>query len=424
MPVTLRHFGATDEGGAGEAYHSGVFGMTGSGKSGLAAYLIATYLRRPELGVIIIDPQGQFFAERQLPFSLGEFAELIGRRVNRYAIAQDIRLPQSAPLLIELLALTSVVGKTISIHTKDKRVAVADEFERILKRTKGWPEADADEVLREMFRKLAEDQQALERVYSGKEQRERLANTLSSLVNDPDQFQIAAEEFRPIHSLFAPSNMDGGKRIHLLTVLEEILNPQSRDRPLVILDFSRRGEGAFETELLETTPVKARLLHRVCSTLNRRAEGLFREDRGLNVLVVFDEAHRFAAESSDDEQAAHLANRLVDYVRTTRKFGLGWMFITQEIGSLKRSIFSQLRARCFGYGLTSGTELSRLQEVVGDKSAVDLYKSFVDPGAVRPREFPFMLTGPISPLSFTGAPLFLSVYTDHEAFLKANEIAP
>src|SRR5262249_53755663 len=40
LPMTLRHFGRSD-GGSGEAYHSGVFGMTGSGKSALAAYLVA-----------------------------------------------------------------------------------------------------------------------------------------------------------------------------------------------------------------------------------------------------------------------------------------------------------------------------------------------------------------------------------------------
>jgi hypothetical protein len=137
-------------------------------------------------------------------------------------------------------------------------------------------------------------------------------------------------------------------------------------------------------------------------------------------LVVFDEAHRFASQSPEDEESEILAYRLVDYVRTTRKYGLGWMFITQEVTSLRRGIFDQLRVRCFGYGLTSGTELTRLRETIGDPAAVELYRSFVDPAAVRPAEFPFMLTGPISPLSFTGAPVFLSVYTEFTAFRRDN----
>ena len=140
------------------------------------------------------------------------------------------------------------------------------------------------------------------------------------------------------------------------------------------------------------------------------------------MLVVFDEAHRFAAESSDDAEARELASRLVDYVRTTRKYGLGWMFITQEIGSLRRAIYTQLRVRCFGYGLTSGSELQRLRETIGDPAALELYRSFVDPQALDPAEYPFMLTGPVSPLSFTGAPVFLSVYTDFASFKSDNGI--
>jgi len=139
-----------------------------------------------------------------------------------------------------------------------------------------------------------------------------------------------------------------------------------------------------------------------------------------HTLVVFDEAHRFAAESPEDDEAAELAERLVDYVRTTRKYGLGWTFITQEIGSLRRGIYTQLLVRCFGYGLTSGTELQRLRETIGDPSALELYRTFVAPQAIRPSKYPFMLTGPVSPLSFTGAPVFLSVYTDFSGFKEDN----
>ena len=137
-------------------------------------------------------------------------------------------------------------------------------------------------------------------------------------------------------------------------------------------------------------------------------------------MVVFDEAQRFAAESPEDDESKALADRLVDYVRTTRKYGLGWTFITQEVASLRRGIYAQLRVRGFGYGLTSGTELQRLRETIGDPEALELYRSFVDPQAIRPSQYPFMLMGPVSPLSFTGAPVFLSVYTDFEGFRNDN----
>jgi len=196
----------------------------------------------------------------------------------------------------------------------------------------------------------------------------------------------------------------------------------------VIIDFSGAGDAFTSADstqrLLESTPVKARILRLVCSILNRNAEQLYRQGSSLNTLVVFDEAQRFAAESPEDDESAELAGRLVDYVRTTRKYGLGWTFITQEIGSLRRGIYSQLRVRCFGYGLTSGTELQRLRETIGDPAALELYRTFVDPAAIRPSTFPFMLTGPLSPLSFTGAPIFLSVYTDFEQFKGDNGFQP
>jgi DNA helicase HerA-like ATPase len=168
--------------------------------------------------------------------------------------------------------------------------------------------------------------------------------------------------------------------------------------------------------------VKSRIFGQVCGLLNVQAERLYRQGSSLNALVVFDEAHRFASEAPEDEEAAALATRLVDYVRTTRKYGLGWMFITQEIASLRRGIYGQLRVRAFGYGLTSGTELLRLRETIGDDAALALYRSFVDPAAIRPSQYPFMLTGPISPLSFTGAPVFLSVYTSFQQFRDDNRL--
>lgn len=82
LPLTIRHFGPPETGGSGEAYHTGVFGMTGSGKSGFASYLVAAQLRHTSIGVLIIDPQGQFTSEELLPFSVQEWAESLGRPVQ------------------------------------------------------------------------------------------------------------------------------------------------------------------------------------------------------------------------------------------------------------------------------------------------------------------------------------------------------
>lgn len=418
LPLTLRHFDR-GAGGAGEAYHSGIFGMTGSGKSAFATYLLAAQMRHASLGVLIIDPQGQFTSEEGLPFSLQEWAERLGREVRIYSISQNLRLAQDAYLLGDLLGLTRFFRDLLTIKAEENRESAVAEFTRTIQGITGWDTQQGDQVLRTALTALSNDAQALQRIYSSPQSRTRLAGALTSVLADPAMFQMALDMFRPLHSLFAPQSLTGQARTSIWQVLQDAVNPAAAVRPLVILDFSA---GQMADDLIESTPVKARILRVVCSTLNRIAEQSYRAGRSLNALVVFDEAQRFAAETPEDEESKQLADRLVDYVRTTRKYGLGWMFITQEAGSLRRSIYTQLRVRAFGYGLTSGAELNRLRETIGDPSALDLYRSFVDPAAVSPPQYPFMLTGPVSPLSFTGTPVFLSVYTDFQRFLDDNHI--
>jgi hypothetical protein len=83
MPFWLKHFGV-EEGGAGEAYHIGIFGRSGSGKSVLAAYMLLGYARHEEMGIIFIDPQSQFSTNVGLPFNLFGSLRMLGRETRVY----------------------------------------------------------------------------------------------------------------------------------------------------------------------------------------------------------------------------------------------------------------------------------------------------------------------------------------------------
>jgi DNA helicase HerA-like ATPase len=416
LPLKLRHFGLEKDGGIGEAYHLGVFGMTGSGKTVLSAYLIAAYLRHETMGVIVMDPQGQFTSGSKLPFSLTDWAKEQGREVQKFSISNDLRLQRDAPLLGDLLGITPFFKDVLSIKSGEWRESAVREFARKLQGIDKWDEGDPGSVLKDVLTSLADDEQATRRIYATKDARERLVGQMKGIIEDKNELKIALDLFKPLHNLFAPKNLNGAKRVPLWPILQRAVEIK-KARPLVIFDFSAQGES-----WLSSTPVKARLLRLVCSRLNAVAEERYQNEETLNTLVVFDEAQRFAAQDPEDEQSKELSIRLVDYVRTTRKYGLGWMFITQETGALRTGIWRQLRVRALGHGLTSGGELSRLKDLVPDQSALDLYRSFVDPGAIEPSQYPFMITGPVSPLSFTGAPVFLSVYTDFGAFREANGI--
>lgn len=93
---------------------------------------------------------------------------------------------------------------------------------------------------------------------------------------------------------------------------------------------------------------------------------------------------------------------------------------------IDQEILMQLRATLFGYGLALGLEFQRLTELAGgDKEAINLYRSFRDPqSAVNPeaKQFPFMAIGPISPMPFSGEPMFISAFNTQQ-FNTCNNLS-
>ena len=181
----------------------------------------------------------------------------------------------------------------------------------------------------------------------------------------------------------------------------------------IVLDLSSGSEDV-ESESLQALFVKI-----IESKIVEAGTKLYLQGKKANCLIALDEAHRFISKNSVDERIDELTREIIGSVRTTRKYGIGYMFITQTIESLDDEILRQMRIFSFGYGLTSGLELRKVSEIVNSKSAIQLYKSFIDPSSNN--RFPFMFYGPISPLSFTGSPLFLEVYTDFKFYEEKNE---
>jgi len=72
LPLWFKHFDTGPQ-GAGEAYHLGIFGKTGSGKSVLAKMILLAYARYPKMAILVIDPQGEFAKEVRGELVPGEF---------------------------------------------------------------------------------------------------------------------------------------------------------------------------------------------------------------------------------------------------------------------------------------------------------------------------------------------------------------
>ena len=419
MPQHLRHFGK-GTGGVGEAYHIGVFGKTGSGKSGLAAYLLLCYARQREMGVLFIDPQGQFSSGWGLPFDLHRALFAQGRDVKVYKMATGLRLGDNALQFCELLAKAKFYQFLGIKNTDNAEIAVEVLYNHVRKAlTAASAKLDAapGSLLKDTLTLWLSDEKSLERIYTGKERREQLAERLRQILTDSEEFTDCQKRWTTALDMFQRIDSKGNERTPLTQVVASMINTAETDtQPFIFLDIS--GEG---TEFKDDDEIKALLLKEIASTLNREGGEAFAQGRQLNCLIALDEAHRFVrnfTRSSDTSEMSKLTTEFVDAVRTTRKYGLGYLFITQTLASLHREIIGQLRLCAFGYGLTMGSELANLNELVGDPEALSLYRSFVDPQSRK--QYPFMFTGPASPLSFTGSPIFVEMFTSYDDFVAAN----
>jgi hypothetical protein len=423
MPFTLKHFGR-GKGGAGEAYHIGVFGKTGSGKSGLAAYLLYAYARHREMGLLFIDPQGQFSSDKDLPFPLHRAVRSLGRQVQTYKLATQVRLREDASAFCELLHKANFYRYLGIRHADSQEIAIEVLYgcvRKALSEVKAKIDEAPSDLMRRTLQILVDDPKILERIYTGRERREQLAERLRSLLADPEDVAEAQRLWQTALDLFQKVDSQGNERTPLWNIVTSVISAQEgENQPIVFLDIS--GEG---TAFKDDEEIKAMLLKEIANALNVQGGEAFQQGRRLNCLVALDEAHRYVkaySRGDDTSEMAQLTRKFVDAVRTTRKYGLGYMFITQTLASLHREIIGQLRLCAFGYGMTMGSELAQLEEMIGDKEALSLYRSFVDPQSSR--QFPFMLIGPASPLSFTGMPLFVQMYTAFADFAAANPWSP
>jgi len=242
----------------------------------------------------------------------------------------------------------------------------------------------------------------------------------NTVYQEANQDEFFNNYWGPITELF---RRDRRGAISVDSLIQETFDLTKIRRPVVVIDLSRE----MATGLFWNDTIQALVIKRLLDGLTYSAESAFRENRFLNTLVILDEAHRLAPrEKIENEKQESVRISFLDAVRTTRKYGLGWMFISQTLSSLHREIIGQLRIFFFGFGLALGTEFVSLREIIGgDPNALKLYQSFRDPHSsfdVASRQYAFMTTGPVSPLSFAGTPLFLTAFNTPEEFLRTNRL--
>lgn len=433
LPMWFRHFGS-GAGGAGEAYHIGIFGKTGSGKSVLAKMMLIAYARHRNMGLFVLDPQGEFakgMRPVQMTLSSGGAVPQMGiilSATTLQAVGRPWQVFDITNLILdrwELFKETLIqLGffDDLGVKWPGYQSSTADYIEDYLRsKSIALKSLGAASVVDDVLDFII---QSAPRIYSGRAGQERVIELCTQAKDRPRDSvgRIVRHKWEQTCSLFAERT--GAKRID--TIVKDALHPSpGQTRQLVIVDLSKHP--AEMTSAVWDEQIKPLLINRFLQAIIHEAEQAYQGDQSLNTLVVIDEAHRLAPrERLENERQARIKATLIDAVRTTRKYGLGWLFISLTLSSLDRDIISQLRSTFFGFGLGSGVELQALRELVGgEREYLKLYQSFKDPHSAFSEEFKtfsFMVLGPVSPLAFSGAPLFFDAFTRSTEFLEANNL--
>ncbi len=441
LPLWFKHFDTGPQ-GAGEAYHLGIFGKTGSGKSVLAKMILLAYARYPKMALLVIDPQGEFAKEvkgEQVP---GEFhlptQQIVvryGKPTRTYSV-QDLVLDRWE-LFTQILS-ESPFFEQLSFPKGENRDLAAGALSDKLQRANVTLK---DLYTRESFNKawgLLGNETVQKIFYRSDNSRARFQAVYAEA--KPDLFYTSY--WLPVTQLFR-EDRKGARKVE--QVLYDLFKLDADQRPLVVVDLSvesaqmtqstsqalplfsdnQHSQENKSVPLFWNETIQALVIKRLLEGIRTTAEHAYQNNRSLNTLVLLDEAHRLAPREDPgrDEKKA-VRGILIDAARTTRKYGVGWMFISQTLSSLHREILEQLRIFFFGFGLGMGTEFKALSELVGGRSkALDLYQLFRDPHSAfdtTSREYSFMTIGPVSPLSFSGTPLFFNSFNTVEEFLSAN----
>ncbi len=425
LPMWFKHFDY-GENGAGEAYHLGIFGITGSGKSTLAKMILTAYSKYSQMGLLVLDPVGEFSKSftndynkntnmeyqnyeshlnmKKLLSSLNKEVQTINVRnliLDRWTLFEEILLQSQ---FFHQLTINGA-NRGYAIDALIPKLKNKITLNKLIKR-------ESFDLFINELRK--EEIQIL--IFSTPEPRKRLNNLVFSL-DQKNLDDLYSQFWTPICSLFE----DRRDAITIDGLLEKF---SWKLKPLIVVDLSEQTAHKMQLKYWNET-IQSLILKRLLGGLVRLGERTWQKNTSLNTLVVLDEAHRFARKDAFvDSNLEQLRTTLLDAVRTTRKYGLGWLFISTSLSSIHRDILQQLRIIFFGFGLSLGSDLITLREIVSDEKSIDLYRTFTDPASsfnTKTRKYSFMTQGPVSPLSFSGSPFFFNAFRS-DAFIKENNL--
>ncbi len=422
-PVLVRHFGPFDQMGSGEAYMGGVFGPSGSGKSVVAASLIAMWAHNPQMGLLILDPQSEFSAN---DFGTGtgfdfDFHELLVRfsggrfKPRQHIVSLDELCLEGAEMFVQVLVEKGFF-KTLGV-SKQKEADAAEYATQLLgelEKQKLWETImDWDQVGRLEVQLHARAQVPFPELFT-----RQIANAYA--IKSREDYAVKFHEswhgtnFNLSHiwndtvRFFSPIDRQGRTRLSVLKVLQDtVINGKIR-----ILDLNPQ-------RIQMSQRFKLYLMDFVFRKLRQISHMHYRDgQKDANCLIVLDEAGRFIPQhAGHDEMVRPPCKVLTDRTKELRKMRGGFLFITQTLAEIQKEIFRNLHFRIYGVGLGVGSDADHIRAREGD-DAFELYRSLPDPRLSG--TYSFMIAGVLIALGSSGRPMVIEGFSSGRALLEAN----
>jgi hypothetical protein len=284
LPLWFKHFDRGAD-GAGEAYHLGIFGKTGSGKSVLGKMILLAYARYPQMALLVIDPQGEFAGDLR-EGSTGEFQLPMGgiiKSLGKTTATLTVRnlVLDRWELFVEIL-FESPFFERLTVPKGENRQIACDVLADKLRKKVNLKDLYQPKSFQEAWKLLA-DEKIQRQFYRTEASRTRFNTALQ----EAEAKEFYEEYWRPVAELFRE---DRPQARTVRQALSWLLNPKTAKRLLLVIDLSREQA----KDLFWNDRIQALVIKRLLDGLTQTAEYFFKERQSLNALLIIDEAHRLA----------------------------------------------------------------------------------------------------------------------------------
>lgn len=420
-PVTLRHFGDDADDGTGEAYMGAFFGPPGSGKTVMAATFDALWARNDRMGVLFLDPQGEFATNaiaRGTRFSFDFHTMLRAATKGTFDPKSDcvniseVKLEGYAlfAALLERDGFFKLIGLG-SAKIQDAISSLEDALELLVDDSKAkcaWrlgvnlaKMRTSDPPSYDQVKKTVIDACAL--TYAANS-RDEYRKKFTASWDDNEQKVLSMWD--SVATRFADQDENGTPRQDLVRIVRDVMEKGRK----VILDLS-------PSKLRIEDKYKIHLMYFAMKRISQAAQIAYKQNGNVNCLVVLDEAGRFIPESSRDDERKEMSDYITRSVKEMRKYRVGWQFITQTVSEIQKDVFRSLHYRVYGVGLSVGSEEQHIKDKEG-KDAFQMYATLPEPRLSG--IYSYMVCGNLIALGTTGNPMYIEGFGSDTEVMERN----